>query len=368
MSEINNRVQGRIVHIVQHKRFGFIDPGTGNRSDNIFFLFGNVTGNYVPVLGDIVQFEIQNNSASGKSRATNITFTSAPLITSATLSNYTSSASTASSTSLITSNNNNEQEQEEGQEEEKSNTMYIQGTRPHFISAHCVYKSLRNVQSSYYAINILTYCEKYICAFLNMSGGSIYFGTQEDGQIIGIQLNRTTRNEIRTAIHALTHRFYPSVSSENYTIEFVPVTASSVEYKKSILEDVYVVVVTVNISADIAPLYETTKKQAWGIKDGTVVMFSPGEIAQRIANQNHEKHDKVKDTLAQNKDPLDRSCNANAPSKINRLTKYDEMIGDLVLMGYDEEAIVYVIYKLIKSNPDRNILIDDVIEQLDAKN
>eukprot|EP00005_Dracoamoeba_jomungandri_P002603 CAMPEP_0174257250 /NCGR_PEP_ID=MMETSP0439-20130205/6412_1 /TAXON_ID=0 /ORGANISM="Stereomyxa ramosa, Strain Chinc5" /LENGTH=1081 /DNA_ID=CAMNT_0015340255 /DNA_START=174 /DNA_END=3419 /DNA_ORIENTATION=+ len=70
---------------------------------------------------------------------------------------------------------------------------------------------------------IMTYCEKYINAFLNSAGGTIHFGIQDDGTIIGLPLNRKERDTLRLRIDAVVGGFLPQVDPYLVRTEFIKV-------------------------------------------------------------------------------------------------------------------------------------------------
>ena len=80
-------------------------------------------------------------------------------------------------------------------------------------SRDCEAKGLQNSQNPAKAI-LDKYAEEYINAFLNASGGIVYFGIEDDGRICGVHLDRNRRDELRKGIDQIVMRFFPSVDPE----------------------------------------------------------------------------------------------------------------------------------------------------------
>lgn len=57
-----------------------------------------------------------------------------------------------------------------------------------------------NVSFIFYLFN---FSKKYVNAFLNTNGGTIYFGVEDDGRIEGVPLNRKSRDIIRLRVDSI---------------------------------------------------------------------------------------------------------------------------------------------------------------------
>lgn len=64
---------------------------------------------------------------------------------------------------------------------------------------------------------------KYICAFLNTEGGTIYFGVTDDGKVLGIVANQKTEDNIRLAIDTAVTMIQPVPEPSTYTVNFAKV-------------------------------------------------------------------------------------------------------------------------------------------------
>lgn len=82
---------------------------------------------------------------------------------------------------------------------------------------------------------------RYICAFLNTDGGTLYYGIRDDHVVRGLQLDAHTRDQFRLGIDYCANRFQPEVASELMSVDFQPVYLSNGRVAK----DLYVVLIRV---------------------------------------------------------------------------------------------------------------------------
>lgn len=120
-------------------------------------------------------------------------------------------------------------------------------------------KSVQNAQNPVKAI-VDKYVEEYINAFLNTNGGTIYFGIDDGGHVLGVQLDRNQRDNLRTQIDQIVQRFDPSLEPDMYQVHFVPV-----ENGKS---DSNLWVIEIRVSRGTEPLYLTGSQKAYLRRDG----------------------------------------------------------------------------------------------------
>ena len=65
---------------------------------------------------------------------------------------------------------------------------------------------------------------KYLCGMLNTGlGGTLYGGIQDSGQVTGFMMSEYQQDHVRIQLEDLFERFSPPVSSDQYTLTFVPV-------------------------------------------------------------------------------------------------------------------------------------------------
>jgi hypothetical protein len=66
------------------------------------------------------------------------------------------------------------------------------------------FKAVQQTKNPMQAIS--EHCKKYINAFLNTDGGTMYFGVEDDGRLVGVPLDRKTRDMIRLKIDGIVSR------------------------------------------------------------------------------------------------------------------------------------------------------------------
>ena len=72
-------------------------------------------------------------------------------------------------------------------------------------------------------IQIHKYASKYINAFLNGEGGTIYLGIENNGKVTGIPLTREQRDDIQKRISQNVGLSYPPVEPKLVSINFMPI-------------------------------------------------------------------------------------------------------------------------------------------------
>jgi predicted HTH transcriptional regulator len=133
----------------------------------------------------------------------------------------------------------------------------------------------------------LTTPQKYICAFLNTEGGTLYIGVLDDGTIVGVWFTRKMRDKLRLRVDALISNFRPAVDPHLWSLDFIPVEIvksgmgrrGSRNAKKKIhqlgvsapppdlddddKENQQLYVVRIKVGGGRAPLYFTPKAEAF---------------------------------------------------------------------------------------------------------
>ena len=89
-------------------------------------------------------------------------------------------------------------------------------------------------------LRILGIAQKYIPAFLNAEGGSVYFGVEDDGKIRGIPLNRADRDKVRTMINSI--KLDPPAFGL-FSLEFIKVVGGR---SQEVSDERYVVKLNIN--------------------------------------------------------------------------------------------------------------------------
>ena len=64
---------------------------------------------------------------------------------------------------------------------------------------------------------------KYLCGMVNSSGGTLYGGVQDEGRVVGFMLSQYQKDHVVIQLEDLFERFTPPVSTDQYSVSFVPV-------------------------------------------------------------------------------------------------------------------------------------------------
>jgi len=118
------------------------------------------------------------------------------------------------------------------------------------------------------------YVEEYVNAFLNTNGGVIYFGIDDDGRAQGIELTRSTRDDLRIGISKIINKFQPPVEPELYQIKFVAVADSANRF-----------VVELRVCQGVATLYMTGSQNFYLRRDGSNFLMPFAMIRERLQVQ-----------------------------------------------------------------------------------
>ncbi|KAH3743881.1 transcriptional regulator, SARP family protein [Pelomyxa schiedti] len=139
------------------------------------------------------------------------------------------------------------------------------------------FKSLTNVTEVTGFIS--TIAVRYLNAFVNASGGTIFFGVADDGTISGICLQRSFRDDLRLKLDGLISNFRPEIDPEMWSVSFIPIKTS----EGILLEDVFVV--EVKVAKGRAPIYmtndQTRSARAYVRRQGSISEMSPSMIDER---------------------------------------------------------------------------------------
>ena len=64
---------------------------------------------------------------------------------------------------------------------------------------------------------------KYICAFLNAIGGTLYIGIDDSGKVKGIKLDRNTRDDFTLKIDNMLRCFDPVIMADEVMVSYEPI-------------------------------------------------------------------------------------------------------------------------------------------------
>ncbi|XP_020383179.2 schlafen-like protein 1 [Rhincodon typus] len=86
----------------------------------------------------------------------------------------------------------------------------------------------RNVEfkrggGEYLNVALKNHVRKYVCAFLNSEGGSLFVGVNDDGTVCGVECNHKDEDRVRLLIDSIVKGFKPPLFPNSYSITFLPV-------------------------------------------------------------------------------------------------------------------------------------------------
>lgn len=116
---------------------------------------------------------------------------------------------------------------------------------------------------------------RYICAFLNVRGGTLYLGINDQGLVKGIHLTRKKRDEFLLELDQNLKRFTPPVHADECFVSFCPIFVD-VKKKKEV-NDKYVIEIKVKKSC-YNELYFNESGECWVKKLASISLLNPIEI------------------------------------------------------------------------------------------
>lgn len=119
-------------------------------------------------------------------------------------------------------------------------------------------------------------------AFLNMDGGALLVGIEDDGLVLGLHLPRETRDRIRLKIDYVCHHMVPSVEADLCKLHFDKVYRRVHDQTTGVhIPDRYVVRLEVSKGRGNI-LYETPNGKAWCRREGSVREMTPSDLKAHI--------------------------------------------------------------------------------------
>uniref|UniRef100_A0A7S2XF74 CSD domain-containing protein n=1 Tax=Lotharella oceanica TaxID=641309 RepID=A0A7S2XF74_9EUKA len=148
-------------------------------------------------------------------------------------------------------------------------------------------------------------CNKYLCAFLNSSGGDIFFGVEDNGTVSGLLMSQWQRDTARKDVDFHLSHFKPPVEPERYRLAFIKVYQRRPETQElKEITDCFVVRVSA-ISAEEKNLascnwYSNSRDEAWIRREAGVQKMPMSMLQARIEAGNKSNLEKqVADLKAQ---------------------------------------------------------------------
>ncbi|XP_077608123.1 schlafen-like protein 1 isoform X2 [Crocuta crocuta] len=119
----------------------------------------------------------------------------------------------------------------------------------------------------YLSLAFKHHLRRYVCAFLNSEGGSLFVGVEDSGLVRGVPCSHRDEDRVRLLVDSILQGFQPQVFPDAYTLSFIPVVstaASSTPLK----------VIRLSVRAPRAQtepqLYETDQGEVFLRRDGSI--------------------------------------------------------------------------------------------------
>ncbi|XP_055512601.1 LOW QUALITY PROTEIN: schlafen-like protein 1 [Leucoraja erinacea] len=145
----------------------------------------------------------------------------------------------------------------------------------------------RNVEfkrggGEYLNMTLKSHVRKYVCAFLNSEGGSLFVGVNDDGTVCGVDCNHKDEDRVRLLIDSILKGFKPPLFPNSYSISFLPVIKDG--DTGLFLKVVRLSVHTPGKDGEIL-LYETDQGEVYIRRDGSVQGPLSGSSIQEWCRQ-----------------------------------------------------------------------------------
>uniref|UniRef100_F6WFK2 Schlafen AlbA-2 domain-containing protein n=1 Tax=Monodelphis domestica TaxID=13616 RepID=F6WFK2_MONDO len=146
----------------------------------------------------------------------------------------------------------------------------------------------RNVEfkrggGQYLDLALKHHVRRYVCAFLNSEGGSLFVGVEDSGLVRGIHCGHRDEDRVRLLVDSILQGFKPQVFPDAYTLTFIPVVkagSSNTDLLKVIRLSVY------GPRTHAEPLlYETDLGEVYLRRDGSIQGPLSGSAIQEWCRQ-----------------------------------------------------------------------------------
>ncbi|XP_074832167.1 schlafen-like protein 1 [Carettochelys insculpta] len=145
----------------------------------------------------------------------------------------------------------------------------------------------RNVEfkrgrGEYLSVTLKHHIRKYMCAFLNSEGGSLFVGVEDSGLVQGVRCGHKEEDRIRLLVDAILKGFKPQVFPDAYTLAFIPVVTA---------EDTGIFLKVIRLSVHLPRpqgellLYETDQGEVYLRRDGSIQGPLSGSAIQEWCRQ-----------------------------------------------------------------------------------
>uniref|UniRef100_A0A4W3JKT1 Schlafen AlbA-2 domain-containing protein n=1 Tax=Callorhinchus milii TaxID=7868 RepID=A0A4W3JKT1_CALMI len=145
----------------------------------------------------------------------------------------------------------------------------------------------RNVEfkrggGEYMNIALKHHIRKYVCAFLNSEGGSLFVGVNDDGTVCGVECTHKDEDRVRLMADSVLKGFRPPLFPGSYSIHFLPVVKDG--HSGLFLKVMRLTVQIPKKEGDVL-LYETDQGEVYVRRDGSVQGPLSGSSIQEWCRQ-----------------------------------------------------------------------------------
>ncbi|XP_068773929.1 schlafen-like protein 1 [Struthio camelus] len=123
---------------------------------------------------------------------------------------------------------------------------------------------------------------KYVCAFLNSEGGSLFIGVEDTGFVHGVHCGHREEDRIRLLIDSILKGFKPQVFPDMYALTFIPVVKAG--DPGTCLKVIRLSVQAPGLQGELL-LYETDQGEVYLRRDGSIQGPLSGSAIQEWCRQ-----------------------------------------------------------------------------------
>ncbi|NWI12280.1 SLNL1 protein, partial [Crypturellus soui] len=123
---------------------------------------------------------------------------------------------------------------------------------------------------------------KYVCAFLNSEGGSLFVGVEDTGFVHGVHCGHHEEDRIRLLVDSILKGFKPQVFPDTYSLTFIPVVKAG--DPSTCLKVIRLSVRAPRVQAELL-LYETDQGEVYLRRDGSIQGPLSGSAIQEWCRQ-----------------------------------------------------------------------------------
>lgn len=135
---------------------------------------------------------------------------------------------------------------------------------------HTEFKSATSQNFLSYAIKVVI---PYVCAFLNSQGGILYYGIADHGEVVGVCLDRQSRDLFLRQLDQAINSFTPHIAHDKYVVKFI-----SIYYPNRVLKkDYYVIEIHIS-EGEESKIYFTGKNEAFIRRNASLLKLTGKDL------------------------------------------------------------------------------------------